>query len=490
MPETQGVPVAYNRISKFRVARGGVEAEVSRGVDRQAADAETAARDLDLGAVVHFTDEGQSASAYATKERTDWPEFLSYVASGQASHALVWVLDRAARTTEGADDFLAACRTGGALIVQTATMQVADPNNIHDVHNLKSAALQAEYEVAKMSMRQRRAKAEAVKMGRPHGGRRRFGYEPGMTKPRESEAAVIRELVSRFLAGESLRGLATWLNSEGVKGANGGTWSGPNLRHLLGGPHLAGWRVHGRDANGRGIVVGKGTWDAIIDPEVHDHVTALLNNPARRTNGSTNARVYLLAGLMVCDECGTPCRGKPRTGRNESPAYLCPTGRHVHRPTEKVDRVVELAAVARLSDHNAEGLFVADEAGAEVTRLRDARDAMGELLADYAARASTMHPDDYAAATGRIRADMDALDVQLKGARAQVRQGSRVLKGATGAGAAEAWFGTDEAPGWSLSRKRAILSELFEIRLVGGRHVTPTGTAFHDSDVRILPRIP
>lgn len=479
--------ISYNRISKFRVARAGVEALVSRGVDRQESDAETTATDLDLGPVLHFTDNGESASGYATKERTDWPVFLAAVRSGEYTHALLWNVDRAARTTEAFDEFLAACRAGGVLIVQTATGQVADPDNIHDVHSLKQAALQAEYEVAKMSMRQRRAKAEAVKMGKPHGGRRRFGYEPGMTEVREAEAAIVRDLVTRFLAGESLYALAKGLTDAGVPTANGGKWTGPNLRGLLRGPHLAGLRVHA------GQVTGKGTWPAIIPVETHDHVVALLNNPSRRPTGSGNARRWLLSGLMVCATCGAPCRARPETTTKRDhtvPAsYFCSTGRHVHRRADLVERKVELAIVERLTAHDMTGLFLDDTHAAEVIRLREAREALDDRMREYVDAVATMAPAAFAAATNRLQADMDALDVQLLEAATEVRQASRVLEGATGELAALAWFGPggpdgDRVGGWSLARRRSIIAELAEVRLVGGRHgTTATGTRFDPEDV-------
>jgi site-specific DNA recombinase len=458
------VPFSYERISRFRVDRDGVSAEVTRGVVRQAKDnGSTSVAMFGAPVAAHFTDEDRSASQYATKVRGAWLDLLERVRAGEATHVLVWLFDRAFRTTEAAEALLDACRQGGALIVQTAgSPVVCDPHNPDDIFRMKLAGLLAEYEVAKMAMRQRRSKLAAGQAGHPHGGRRRFGYTPEWEE-HPTEGPVVRELVSRFLAGESLYKLAQWLNTEGIKGTSGGTWTGPNLRHLLKGPHLAGLRRH------HGTVVD-GTWDGLIPVEAHHHVVAMLSKPERRTNGTgTNARKYLLAGLGVCDECSEPLRGRPATARGEAPIYRCPSGRHVQRKIEHVDALVEAAMVERLARFDpAANVLVDDEASAELARLTEARAAMDAEYADLDAerRAGNLTVRAYAMATSSLEADMEATDAATKLAAAEVRQAGRVLSGGMGEGAAEAWAG------WSLARKRAAIGELAEVRLRGGRRGT------------------
>jgi len=287
--------------------------------------------------------------------------------------------------------------------------------------------------------------------------------------------------VTRFLAGESLYRLAQWLTEEGVLPASAADardrgetftakWTGPNLRHLLKAPHLAGIRVH------KGTQY-PGAWEAIIPVETHHHVVAMLADPKRRTNGTgSNARVYLLAGLMVCDECGLPVRGAPATKRRIAPAYRCPTGRHVHRPVELVDNMVEEAMVERLSRYDANGLLVNDEATAELARLTEARARMEDEYRDLGDlfTSGELSARAYAMATTRLEDDMTACDAAIRLAAAEVDQSSRVLDGAMGEAARLAWYGdgTEANPGWSLARKRAIIADLAEVRLRGGRRGT------------------
>ena len=48
------------------------------------------------------------------------------------------------------------------------------------------------------------------------GDTRPFGYADDRMTVMQSEAVVIRALVQRLLAGESLRSLAAWLDESGV----------------------------------------------------------------------------------------------------------------------------------------------------------------------------------------------------------------------------------------------------------------------------------
>ncbi len=70
--------------------------------------------------------------------------------------------------------------------------------------------------------------------GLPHGGfRRPFGYDDDKISVREDEAQIVRTLAERYLAGESLRSLAVWLDDQGVRTVAGGTWRSPTLRAML-----------------------------------------------------------------------------------------------------------------------------------------------------------------------------------------------------------------------------------------------------------------
>jgi len=142
---------------------------------------------------------------------------------------------------------------------------------------------------------------------------------------------------------------------------------------------------------------------------------------------------------------------------------------------EHVDAVVEGAIVGMLARHDNTGVLVDDEAAGEVFRLREAVAALEDRAHDLveAFTAGDVPAKAYGEATRRLENEAEATRDALRGAEAKVHRASRVLDGAMGEVAAHAWA---DLP---LSRRRSIIGELAEVRLVGGRN----GNAFNPDDV-------
>ena len=152
--------------------------------------------------------------------------------------------------------------------------------------------------------------------GRPHGGSNRpFGFEADKVTVRESEAMVVRAIAARFVAGESLRSLAVWLEESGVRTVRGGHWKTPTIAAMLTSGRIAGLREH------HGAVVSKAVWPAILSVAERDAVLAVF---ARRKPAPTAVRHrYLLTGLLRCGRCGNGLYSSARsTGRR----YVCMSG--------------------------------------------------------------------------------------------------------------------------------------------------------------------
>lgn len=152
--------------------------------------------------------------------------------------------------------------------------------------------------------------------GRPHGGSNRpFGYEKDKVTVRESEAVIIRIIVARFLAGESLRSMAMWLESAGVQTVRGRPWKTPTLATMLTSGRIAGLREH------HGVVVSKAVWDPIISESERDLVLAMF---MRRKSKRVGVRHhYLLTGLLRCGKCGNGLYSSARTSGRR---YVCMSG--------------------------------------------------------------------------------------------------------------------------------------------------------------------
>ena len=94
-------------------------------------------------------------------------------------------------------------------------------------------------------------------------------------------------------------------------------------------------------------VVGKGEWEPILDEETHLAVTALLTDPARRSQHSVE-RIYVGSGVYECGECGgklRPISNKParsRRGKGAAtsataarPASTCPARSRCSTPSSR-----------------------------------------------------------------------------------------------------------------------------------------------------------
>lgn len=490
-------PLSYDRISRFRVNRDGIDTTVTRAPDRQWRDNRDCSVMLGLGeipATARFSDRDRSASQFAKREREAFNAMLDAIRSGRYTHALVWLFDRAFRTTEAAEQFLAACREGGALIVQTAGSPIiADPHNPDDIFRLKLAGLLAEYEVAKLSMRSRRRKVADAAAGMPNGGRRRFGYGRDWITVDETEAAVLRDIAGRVLGGESLTSITRWLNREGVPTVGQGDawargdfvsayrWYPPSVRQMLLNPAYAGRRMH------NGVHVADAAWPAILDDATHEALVRKLTHPSRRKQTGT-ARRYLLTNIAVCDACGLPLKGRPSSGGNAS--YSCKSDRHCFRAVKPVDDVVEAIVIERLSRLNMAGALVDDSVEDDARALRESRRAvevaLDELDEDRASGAISR--DRYNRAAAKLEARRDALDAELGAVSDRATNPLATLAGfvldddgATReqrrAYALAAWEAAE------LGRRRELVSLLCaSIRLVGGKRV------FKPSQVRVTLR--
>lgn len=145
-------------------------------------------------------------------------------------------------------------------------------------------------------------------------GRAPYGYEvfDRHLRVREEEAAVVREIVRRYMdAGEGVRVIARALNEAGLRTRRGGAWSMVSVRAVLRNP------VYTGTYRRLGIVVPS-AHTPLVDRERFQEVQARLT--ARRTSFTRQQRaLYLLAGIASCGYCGGHLIGARRTRRSRLP---------------------------------------------------------------------------------------------------------------------------------------------------------------------------
>lgn len=425
-------------------------------VSRQREDCLRIAAERGWTVVEQYVDNSVSASDKA-KRRPAYERMVEDYKSGRFDALVCWDLDRLTRQPRQLEDWIDAAEERGLLL--TTANGEADLTTDAGRLFARIKASVARAEVDRKTARQRRAAQQRADNGRPPLGVRLTGYtSSGEVVP--AEAAVVRDVFSRFVAGDSLRGIAAWLERNGVETRRGGRWSPSSVRGILTNPRYAGRAIY------RGAVTGKaGGWPAIIDEPTFDVAQARLTDPRRVTNREGTDRKHLGSGLFLCGVCDRPVRS------HSGARYRCPAG-HITRLQDSINDLVLSVLRGRLARPDVADLLSAPDDG----RLRELdaeaqglRARLEQIENDYDAG----HIDGrrYATATDKVRADLTRVET------ARVRAaGASSAAGILTAPDPVAAF--DGAP---LGAQRAALSALLTVRLLPARR----GHKFDPETVRI-----
>jgi DNA invertase Pin-like site-specific DNA recombinase len=312
------------------------------GVERQLEDCRRLVRDRGWTVFDEYVDNDRSA--WSGKERPRYAAMLADLEAGAFDALVVYHQDRLSRNPREFEEFLALCDRVGMQRF-TTVCGVTDLGNSDGIMVARVFSALAANASDATSRRVRRANDERAKAGRPHGSRRPYGYEPDGMTVREAEAAVLRTAVTRLLAGESLMAIGRWLEAEQIPTAAGAPkWHTQTLRTMLMSPRIAGLRQH------RGQVIGPAAWPAIITPEQHERIVALLSDPGRRVKRAP--RRYPLSGIVRCGVCthrmiASPQEGRRRYGCRPEPDHGSGCG-HVYIVAEPLEAFIADAVLMRL----------------------------------------------------------------------------------------------------------------------------------------------
>jgi site-specific DNA recombinase len=362
----------YARISDDRDGSG-------LGVERQLQDCRRLAAERGWPVAEEYVDNDRSAFRGASRER--YAQMVEDIAAGHRDGVIVYHQDRLTRTPLEFEQFIETCRVAGVADLTT----VSGPLNVSNGDGVLMARIMsviAAQESEDKSRRIRRKNDERAAAGLPHrSGERAFGYERDGVTIREDEAVVIREIVARFLAGESIQSLTRWLHAEDVTTSTGAEWRAQTVRNILASPRNAGLLVHRRE------VVGPGVWTGIITVEQHERVKRILSDPARTTN--RGARRYVLSGLVHCSRCehvmySAVSRGRRRYGCKSGPNSGGCGGTFI--VADALEEVIVEALLTRLDTpalaKALRGSDNSDEVAILNTKLIDAQRRLDELAAE------------------------------------------------------------------------------------------------------------
>ena len=434
------------------------------GVKRQLVDCRKLAEQLGWTIGEEYVD--NDISAYSGRKRPAYEAMLEDIAAGRRDAVVVYHADRLTRRPIELEQFLEVVTAAGVRQVRFVAGGDIDVGNGDGLLVLRMLAAVAANESASKSRRVRRKMDEIAAAGLPHGGTRPFGFDADKVTIRPDEAEVIRTLVARFIAGESTRSLATWLNNEGIPTVAGKPWMTTTLRTLLASPRIAGLREH------RGEVVGPAVWEPIITAADRDRVLAVM--AAKKVSKRRTPQRYLLSGLLRC-ECGNRLFS---SARPNSRRYVCLSGPDhggcgsttvVAVPVEELitDAVLYRLDTPELADALAGRAQLDAETAALAETIAADREQLDELAGLYAAK--QIPAREWLAARAPIEARIS--DAESRRARATR---SDALAGLVGNGASL----RDDWETLGLDRRHAIVAAVLDHAVIarrpGARTFDPT----------------
>lgn len=307
-----------------------------------------------------------------------------------------------------------------------------------------------------------------------------YGYDETGREIIPGEAAVIRDVATRAVAGESMRSIVADLRKRGVVTSAGRPWTQQSLSRLLRNPRLSGQRTY------LGEVVGRGDWEAALDEDTHRKLLDVLDDPSRKQPDATNVRKYLLSGgFLQCgypvpdDEvalCGKPLYTQPSNSgkrgyvcRSGSPSYGC--GR-IRIAAASLEEEVATRALARLASPKVRARLEA-QVGTPVREetISDAFAAIEDRLTEAGEAYARREISISTLKSIESEARRERRDLQERSAQAARLQS---LPATTPEGLAEWWI---DAP---LERRRELLALVLDRIIV--RPATRPGRAHLDAE--------
>lgn len=425
-------------------------------VSRQRDDCRRIAADRGWTVVEEYVDNSVSASK-ATVKRPAYDRMVSDFAAGRFSAVVCWDLDRLTRQPRQLEDWIDAAEQRGLLL--TTANGEADLSTDGGRLFARIKASVARAEVERKSARQTAAAAQRAEHGRAPGGVRLTGYTvAGEIVPEEAE--LVAQVFARFVAGDSLRGIAAWLPSQAPT-RSGREWNPSSVRTMLTNPRYAGRAVYHGRATGR-----RGEWEAIVDDPTFDAAHEILSDPRRIANRKGTDRRYLGSSIYRCGVCGRTVRS--HTGNR----YRCPAGGHITRLAPSIDTFVTAVIKDRLARPDVSDLLAEPDNG-EAVRLAeevaDLRRRLAQVETDY--DADLIDGRRYAVKTEKLRAQLAAAE-SARGRALGSAGLARVL------GASDPATAFEDAP---LGMQRAVIEVLATVALLPAER----GHKFHPASVRI-----
>lgn len=487
LADTAGEYRRLSNVNTSTVERVALYARISQdqsgkavGVTDQLEHARTFAAARGYRIVAEHSD--NDISAFRGKERPAYQKVLRLAREHKIDRVIVYHLTRMTRNRRERAEFIDAFHS---CKVNVSEAQGGD-------YDLSTAAgrtwvdIQGALATWESEIKSERVTAAAVRRardGRPSGdlgyGWIKHGTGAAATwTEHPHEAEVVREIVDRLLAGETLRGITESLNGRGEPAPKSAQWGKTSVKKLAVRDSNIAQRVHHRGLPDEERF--DGCWPAIVDRSKHEKVRALLFDGVRRTNGVARpgARRHLLTwGIGECGVCGAKLRAVTKRGKHGRPLdlYVCDGKGCVGRSEPAVDELVRELVVGRLAMPDALDWLRGDddEARRATEHVDELKGRLKKAAAAFAADSITI--EQLTEITALLQPEIDEANRRRNESVVSLDLDS--LRPLAGPSAREYWEHE-----MTVSQRRAAL-ETLRLRVVIDR--TRPGPGFDPESVRI-----
>lgn len=289
-------------------------------IESQLRDAPAYAQQQGWLEVGRYIDDGRSAKAGKLEKRDGFTRLIADANRGLFDVVVVVAVDRLTRSedqTERGAILGAFQRAGVKVAVVGAGVQ--DMGTFAGDAYLTLQALFAAEENRKRASRTVAGKLTAISRGRKPSGKTPYGYRYDKVTGwsiYEPEAAVVREIYARVIAGESCRAIAEDLSSRGVNRPKAPLWMREYCWFIVRRrTYMGEWRAD----RSRGLTL---SIPPIVTEEMWSRAQQTLASNGRRGLRQTR-HVYLLEDIALCAYCGAQIGIASAIGTRAPAKYIC-----------------------------------------------------------------------------------------------------------------------------------------------------------------------
>lgn len=235
------------------------------------------------------------------------PDFQRMIANApESDYIVVYMFERFSRGKYDAPLYKHELEKKGVKVLSALEYIPETPEGIFIEKMLEGQAAYYSLKMGRDIMRGMNSNAEKCM----DNGNKVFGYATDPETQRyviyEEEAAVVREVFSRYIAGETMNALGQDLARRGFKTKYGNPVTGNFISHLVHNERYLGIYIWGdvRKVGGMPQIIDKATFEAA------QKVTR------RKVRANEDWTEYPLTGKLFCAICGQPMHGMSATGRH------------------------------------------------------------------------------------------------------------------------------------------------------------------------------